>query len=92
MPSAAKGAASPWLEVRAQKPADGKVRLLEFSLYAKGPRKGTGALTWHSTRKMPQGTRGTTVVLLLNLRGGSFLFPPEPIVVKLLITFRLFVH
>jgi isopentenyldiphosphate isomerase len=24
MPSAAKGAASPWFEVRAQKPADGK--------------------------------------------------------------------
>jgi hypothetical protein len=39
MPSAAKGAASPWFEVRAQKPADGKVRLLEVSLYAKGPRK-----------------------------------------------------
>ncbi len=40
MPSAAKGAASPWFEVRAQKPADGKVRLLEVSLYAKRPRKG----------------------------------------------------
>jgi hypothetical protein len=40
MPSAAEGAASPWFEVRAQKPADGKVRLLEVSLYAKGPRKG----------------------------------------------------
>ena len=40
MPSATKGAASPWFEVRAQKPADGKVRLLEVSLYAKGPRKG----------------------------------------------------
>ena len=40
MPSAAKGEASPWFEVRAQKPADGKVRLLEVSLYAKGPRKG----------------------------------------------------
>ncbi len=26
--------------VGAQKPADGKVRLLEVSLYAKGPRKG----------------------------------------------------
>jgi hypothetical protein len=40
MPSAAMGAASPWFEVRAQKPADEKVRLLEVSLYAKEPRKG----------------------------------------------------
>ena len=40
MSSAAKGAASPWFKVRAQKPADGNVRLLEVSLYAKGPRKG----------------------------------------------------
>jgi hypothetical protein len=40
MPSAAKGAASPWFEMRAQKPAMVKVRLLDVSLYAKGPRKG----------------------------------------------------
>ena len=34
---AAKGAASPWFEVRAQKPADGESEYL-FSLYARGPR------------------------------------------------------
>jgi len=44
MPSTAKGAASPWFEVRAQKPAMVKVRLLEVSLYAKGPRKGNACL------------------------------------------------
>ena len=40
MPSAAKGAASPWFEVRAQNLLMVKVRLLEVSLYARGPRKG----------------------------------------------------
>ena len=44
MPSTAKGAASPWFEVRAQKPAMVKVRLLDVSLYAKGPRKGNACL------------------------------------------------
>jgi len=41
MPSAAKGAASPWFEVRAQNLLMVKVYLLlEVSLYARGPRKG----------------------------------------------------
>jgi len=64
MPSAAKGAASPWFEVRAQNLLMVKVRLLEVSLYARGPRKGdvccvvafheempkiTSRYTWNST-------------------------------------------
>ena len=45
----------PWFEVRPQKPADGKVRLLEVSLYAKKDQgSAMCAVTWHSTRKMPK--------------------------------------
>jgi hypothetical protein len=38
MPSAAKGAASPWFEVRAQKPADGESEPNYWLGYASGPR------------------------------------------------------
>ena len=46
--------ASPWFEVRAQKPADGKVKLLEVSLYAKGPRKGDVCRDVAFHRRMPK--------------------------------------